>query len=269
MDCAEIRDRLRAGELPAGEAAERHLGRCAACRELVENGAAVGRALAREPAETVGSVEPDVWASLERRLAAEKGVRAWLRSRATSGRVLVAGAGATAIMLVAWLVGGGVRLAEASALWLGIFFAAAGVGLAVVLAPLGRPRLGRAPSTALAIAGLGLPLLYALSSVALAGPAPDPGGPGFAARAFGCFAFGAMLSIPFLLVLWLLDRQDFGLSRLLVRAGAVSGLVANGALVLHCPDTSPLHLVAGHAAVGLVLVLLGIAFGARPVGAAR
>ena len=37
-------------------------------------------------------------------------------------------------------------------------------------------------------------------------------------------------------------------------AAAAAGLVANMALVLHCPGTRPLHLIIAHAPLGLLLL---------------
>jgi hypothetical protein len=37
----------------------------------------------------------------------------------------------------------------------------------------------------------------------------------------------------------------------------LAGLVANAALALHCSNTAPLHLAAGHATIGAALAGIG------------
>ncbi|HEX6272122.1 MAG TPA: hypothetical protein VFZ53_03755, partial [Polyangiaceae bacterium] len=88
VDCTEIRDALLAGTAPDGPGVEEHLRACEACAELLDDHGALGRELSR--AEPPAGDHAALWASLEGALRAEKGPRAWLRSRATPVRLLLA-----------------------------------------------------------------------------------------------------------------------------------------------------------------------------------
>jgi hypothetical protein len=137
-----------------------------------------------------------------------------------------------------------------------------GVGLAIslllLLRSLGRPRARAGVQAAMVAFGLSIPLVLAL----LPGPhAAHPASAGHGAdlwpRALACFAYGTGLALPFLGTLWAVARSDrvasFGLSL----AAAAAGLVANAALLVHCPIVHLDHLLLGHASIGVVLVLGG------------
>jgi hypothetical protein len=81
---------------------------------------------------------------------------------------------------------------------------------------------------------------------------------GFAEQAFACFAYGSLLALPFVIVVWTLDRSERARLVLLTGLAGVAGLVANGALALHCSNTAPLHLAAGHATIGSALAGIGV-----------
>ena len=74
-------------------------------------------------------------------------------------------------------------------------------------------------------------------------------------HATGCFLFGSLLALPFLGLAWALERSDRLPASVLLFAGAASGLVANAALLLHCPLNDRCHLFLGHATIGLALTV--------------
>lgn len=265
MDCAEIRNTLLGGSVPAGPAVESHVRDCAPCSELLQNQAALGRKLSRnEPAELDrrwGGGPTDqrdagpLWSSIDSAISADSGPRAWLRSRKTWVRVILATAVGAVIVAV-----GGQSAAEfvpraQAVTWL-VLFSLVGLScLWVLVAPLGRPRPAAGTREALAWVALSLPLAYALASSRT--PRATPGELGFAEQAFACFAYGSVLALPFLVVVWTLDRSDRPRLMLLAGMAGVAGLVANSALALHCPNTSPLHLATGHATIGAALAGIG------------
>jgi len=255
MDCAEIRDALLSGSAPAGPGVEAHVRECEACAELLRDRGELGKALSR--GEAPSQPNPDLWSSLEGALRAESGPRAWLRSRATPVRLLIAALVASAIVTYGGRAAeGGVAPAERPLVWLVAFTLVGFACLSVLVAPLGRPRPPPGVRLAIVLAALALPLLYASSSVASLAPA-SPQQFTFAEQALGCFAYGTFLVLPFLFVVWALDRGERPFLGLVAGVGAVAGLVANVALALHCPNTEPAHIAAGHATIGGALASLG------------
>jgi len=100
LECAEIRRGFVAGRVPAGPEVDAHRKRCSQCRELFENGAALGRGLGRAVLPEVSA--DDLFGLVERDLSRETGLRARLRALPTRARVgsLIA----VAAGLVAWQV---------------------------------------------------------------------------------------------------------------------------------------------------------------------
>src|SRR5262245_35960030 len=134
MDCAEIRDALLAGSVPSGPEVEAHVRGCSACEELLADEGALGRALSRN--ETPAIASDELFASLERRVLAESGPRAWLRSRPTpvrAGVALLAGATVVAIGGRSALGGGSGAFTTP---WIALFALAATACLWMFVAPL-------------------------------------------------------------------------------------------------------------------------------------
>jgi hypothetical protein len=132
--------------------------------------------------------------------------------------------------------------------WLVVFSLAGLASLWVLVAPLGRPRPAVRTREATVWFALGLPLVCALASSS--GPGTPAAELGFAEQALACFVYGSVLALPFFVVVWTLDRSDRPRLMLLTGMAGVAGLVANAALALHCSNTAPLHLAAGHATIG-------------------
>jgi hypothetical protein len=255
MDCTEIRDALLAGSVPTGPGVEAHVRDCAACGELLSNEGALGRALSRSEMPPVSGEE--LFASVERAVLAESGPRAWLRSRPTPVRALVAVLAGAAVVAIGGRSAVGGAAPGTNAPWLAAFGLAATACLWMLVAPLGRPRPPMALRFALVASALLLPFGYA--ALASAPPSPSTGAVelGFAEQAVACFSYGSFLALPFLAVVWAVERSDRPFLLLLVGLGAVAGVVANAALALHCPNTESAHLALGHATVGVALALAG------------
>ena len=251
MDCAEIRDVLLAGSAPAGPDVEAHLRDCAPCTELLRDHGTLGRALSKSTAPGTDSAE--LWTSVESALGAETGARAWMRSRRAPIRLLVAVAVAVVMVVLGSRTSGGP--AELPIAWVVAFALVGLVGLAGLLAPLGRPQPAPRMRWALIGGALSLPLVYALASQLPSTAASSE--LGFVEQAVGCFAYGVFLALPFLVVVWLLERNDRPWLTVLAATGAIAGLVANAALALHCPNTDPAHLTVGHATIGIAFAFLG------------
>jgi hypothetical protein len=246
VDCAEIRSGFAGGTVPEGPAVARHLEVCPACRELFENGAALGRQLARavRPQVEVG----DLFGAVERDLQGEVGLHARLRSLPSRLRaaVLVAfGLGLAALQFLAEPRGDFDRYG------LDVF---AGVSLVLGASLVwGALRLVRGVSVPargegrLAFSLLVLPAL--LSFVVPLGVLYDPPPPDWASP-FDCFSYGVALVVPLVALSWLFERRErMPLSALLV-AGAVAGIAANLLLNAHCASVHLGHLLVGHASIG-------------------
>jgi hypothetical protein len=70
-----------------------------------------------------------------------------------------------------------------------------------------------------------------------------------------CFLRGALLATPLIAILWASDRSAHNRRYTALLAGLLAGLAGNVALFLHCRIDHPLHLVAGHASIGVALAL--------------
>lgn len=246
--CEDVRDALLAGRAPEAELVE-HAKECAQCADLFANEAALGRSLATAGADTL--LDPALWGELERELGAEKGARAWLRSRPTRLRTALALGGVlvvTALGLRHLRPNWDALPTPVLAAWLFAFVGAAGVALRVALPVLAGEDARKATSLA---AAFGLPLVYGALAAPSFGGAPFVATP-FFASALSCFVYGTLLSLPLAALVWSLDRGAGSRARVFA-AAAASGLAANAALLLHCPATDAAHLLAGHGAIGLVL----------------
>lgn len=137
-----------------------------------------------------------------------------------------------------------------------------------VLAPLHRVESLPERSDLVLVAAFVLPFLWALL---------PPGALSHTAHTVAikrdCLALGIALGALTIVALRALDRAADTEPRTVPMVAAAGGLVANLALVLHCPQTRLLHLVLVHAPIGLVLLFLyrrALSFrAARATGNAR
>jgi len=185
------------------------------------------------------------------RLAAERGIGAWARSRTTAVR-----RGSWAVLLVVGAVAVSKRpdlahyplsyLAPAALAFAGLALWAA----LWALRPLHRPAPHRL-QVGLLSAGLAVaPLVFALLPEAYgAAGASSPVPPEALPTAWECFIFGTLAGAPFAAVGWLLDRGGLVAGGRLLLMSLAAAAVGNLLLLLHCPNTDPVHLLAGHASV--------------------
>jgi hypothetical protein len=221
--------------------------------------------LAAEAAEDGGLGGLDLerlQADLQGKIAQERGLAAWLRSRPTPVRGLFAGAAVAALGVVTvavWLrpdfdVYPAGRMLALLGLLVGLIM----LDLILVLWPLQLPAAPRWLALSAAIAApLGLLILYAMPAAHTAHPrslSPD----GLWPMIWGaqrCLFFGTLAAAGIYAVLRGLDR---GGSRRLPLMAACAGLAANLMLQLHCPMTAQAHLLFGH--LGVVGVCFGVAW---------
>jgi hypothetical protein len=235
---------------------EEHVRVCPHCAELFRQHGALGQHLGAG-----GEVAPDpgLLAAVEQDLAREHGPRAWLRSRSTPLRFALALLTAALVFTLVYLQAPRPDFATASdERWYAL---AALLLLGVVLGADGALRvLGRAQPSSLvgaALTVLSLPLLVALLPEADGPPPAAVAGAGadFARSSLRCLCFGLLISAPLGTLLWFVSREDrLALASLIFVAGA-AGVGANLALHAHCAISSPGHLIAGHATVGLAWLL--------------
>jgi hypothetical protein len=251
MDCAEIRDAFARGVVLANADVQAHLRVCLHCRELFQRDAALGRSLASAADASVPFPEA-FFGQLEARIARETGLRAWLRSRPSKLRFLLAALS----VLAAVGVGGVLKIRPDFSgysrarlvLLLGLY--ALGILVAFGRELVLSVRRGSASDHfGLLLGALGLPFLIAFAPATEASRGFGPGG------ALGCFAFGALLTLPTAALLWAFDRDDQLSLRTVCSSAAALGLSANLVLELHCPNGNRLHVLLGHASLGLAWLL--------------
>ncbi|MFZ5893287.1 MAG: hypothetical protein ACOY0T_19665 [Myxococcota bacterium] len=252
MDCADILDSLSRGEVPDGAEVREHVGVCEHCRELLADGGVLGAALVK--AKTVSAPATDgELQELTALIDREVGVRAWLRSQRKDRRTIITLAlfsvsAATSFLLKPrnfWP-----NEVLGTVLSLVLLLAALVATIRGFMEPLSTPHSNRRRAIA-AACGLLLPFLLALLPALLDATTHWP-----AAKATACLIYGAAFSVPLFAGLWLFDRAErLSFTSLYALAGA-SGLAGNLILILHCPSRAPLHLLLGHATVGLFVLVV-------------
>lgn len=86
-------------------------------------------------------------------------------------------------------------------------------------------------------------------------------GPGVtAAGAERCFAFGSLNAFAVAAVVWLFQRGSRPAGWRLGAAACAGGLAGFASLQLHCPSRDVSHLLIGHAAVGIFLTGVALAY---------
>jgi hypothetical protein len=242
MDCAQVRDAFMKGVLLPPELVQAHLQRCPQCRELFEREAELGRSLASQAAVAVPFPD-DFFEQIEARVARETGLRAWLRSRPTNLR----GMFAVLSLLLVVLFGG---IAKPRPDWADYptsrLVLLLGLYSVLVLLAIGKELTLSAPEKSRSLLGaLAIPFLIAFAPATEASRHAGPEG------ALNCFLYGALLTVPSALLLWAFDRNDKPALRSVVLSAVALGLSANLVLELHCPSGNTLHLLLGHASIGL------------------
>lgn len=270
MKCTEVREVFLSGKPVTGEQASaahrEHVAVCPVCRQLYSEDAPTPEAeLSAEPP----LMDLDVLRSAVLADQAAEEATLWSKLRSVSQRVrwVVAIGGVLFAVVVGVLrhrvdidvyPGGRMAAALVSQLALTLFMCA------VLLRPLYKPLWPRRlmPFGVLAL------LLPLTLSVLPAAQSPNPESwlgvnEDFLARVLSCAAWGTVVAAPFVALLLLIDRHGGRWRSLHLSTAVTGGVVANLALQLHCPLVSPVHLVPGHATVGLILlgiVAVGIKF---------
>ncbi|HVY29967.1 MAG TPA: hypothetical protein VHB79_25595 [Polyangiaceae bacterium] len=255
LECAEIRSSFVAGRIPAGLEVEEHLKWCPHCRELFENGAELGRRLAR--AVLPEASPDDLFALVDREVQREVGLRARLRALPTRLRAVILGG--VALLLAAAHLGLRRRIDfdqySPAVFWVVAAVLAAAIALGVwrllrgSTAPLAFVARERSAAFGLLVTPAAAALLVPLGSTSEKWLSTF-GDPQY------CFLYGAVLSLPLLGLYWLFERRDRVPLVALVTAGAVAGLAGNLLLFTHCPSAHLGHLLLGHATIGVALSLL-------------
>jgi hypothetical protein len=251
MDCAEIRDSFARGVVPTGADVEAHKRACGHCSELFASQAELGRRLAGAAVLPMPLAD-ELFAQLEADVARETGLRAWLRSRPTRLRFAIA---ALSVLLVV-VLGGALRerpdFADYPRARLALLLSVYAAGILLAFGKelyLPARRGSPAFQLGLLLAALGLPFLIAFAPATEASRQLGPEG------ALNCFVYGALLTVPTAALLWAFDRDD----RVSLRSASLSavalGLSANLVLELHCPSGNALHLLLGHASLGMAWLL--------------
>jgi hypothetical protein len=240
LDCVDVREALFAGR-PLSAVEAEHAATCPVCSASLPGG--------DEPSH-------ELLAEVESALRHETGFVAWLRSLPTMVR-LFAGIDAAALFAV------GMALTrprwtfaplpvDRVVLVLSVLFVLVAMLLRLSL----RPLQVAAPSAGVVrgslLAALLVPVYFALTPPNPEAAALDA--PGMAAATLGCFLFGAIPGVLLVVALRALDRNAHRAMDVALLAAACGGLAGNAALELHCPSVAPLHLLLGHASVGVALV---------------
>lgn len=245
VDCLAVRDARSRGEALSPEAAA-HAERCPICSARVD-------AL---PAP--GWDGDQVFSSLTAELDKERGLLGRLRAMKTSARGLAAAGAAFSVWAGIALFRPRSRLAPLPVTRVVVVVTVLSVLLALTvrlaLRPLHAPPVSRRSLGLALFAGLAVPFLFAAVSRDVTA---------YASSAAGCFALGGALGAAFMGLLFAFDRGALSAKSTGFLAAAAGGLAANAALELHCPSSDPAHLVLGHATVGVALLALYAARGAR------
>ncbi len=268
FDCNDLRDALLSGASLDDPQVRAHVQGCAGCAELLAEDAALGHALAAAPAAAPEIDLSGMLAGLDGALAQEQSKLAWLRNRPTTVRI----AAVVGLGLVIALIGGAAKMrpdlpvypvARLALTVLG-YVALMAVAAVVALRPMYRPALPRGVAAGLLALAVvvpfliaGMPQAHADFTASLAGTGDE-----LIPRAFACFRYGVMLSLPVFAVAAFADRNALRAGLLPVLLGAAAGLIGVVSLELHCPITEPAHLLLGHATVAACLALIALGIGA-------
>ncbi|RJO71885.1 MAG: DUF1109 family protein [Myxococcales bacterium] len=224
-------------------------------------GETLARLLARVREQTAGTEVSRLKGDLDARLKAERGLASRLRSLATGKRLglLVLALLALSVFVLLFMRRpdfGRYPLGRMAAA-LAAFAAAAAALFLYGLRPLYKPEPSRTALFLVAVVAVFMPWLFALLPHAYTGEWLVPAFHDHTPKAaLACLIFGTVSGLPFVWLLWALERGSLGSARRSFFAVAAAALVGNIALQLHCPVPDPFHLALGHASV--LLPLLGV-----------
>lgn len=247
LDCADVRRSFVAGRVPSGPELSVHLAGCPECRELFEDDARLGRSLA---GAMLPEVDPgELFGLVDREITRERGLRSQFRALPTRLRTSVVVLAAAMLLgsQLAWRPRPNLEQYSPAIFW----GSALVLGVVVIVGARWVLRGPHAPlGSARAEPWLALLLLLAPALVSLLAPL----GSAQAAELWGhpgyCFTYGALLTVPMVLLYWLFERRDTPPTTTLIAAGALAGVAANLLLHAHCPSAHPGHLLLGHVSIG-------------------
>lgn len=250
MECAEFRAALISERASTELAA--HVASCPACaHSLAELAAALpGVELDGTDEHAASELLPIV----QRALARERGLGAWLRSRPTASRVGASLVAAALLVLAVATLAPRIDLAVYPLGRIALFAAIYAFALAALVRRALAP-MQQASSTAvergLLAVGLGLPFaLGALPPAHLSHEVSTVG------HGHDCLALGTLLGFAFMGALRAFDRDAGSGSRMPWLMWAAGSLIANIALLFHCPIARPLHMWIVHGTLVPVALLL-------------
>jgi hypothetical protein len=194
------------------------------------------------------------FSSLTASLASERGLVARLREARTSSRLLAATGAVFLVLAGVGFFWSRSRLAPVPLTRVVVVVSVLSVLLALavrlVLRPMQSPPVSRRALWISLLAGLVVPFVFAAT------PHEAQAAATFSSSALRCFVIGGTLGAAFVGLLYAFDRRELSARPTGFLAAAAGGLAANAALELHCPSTDPLHLVLGHATIGVALLAL-------------
>jgi hypothetical protein len=245
--CVVVRDSRSRGEALSPEAAE-HAEGCPVCRADPES-------LAASPWDPEAE-----FASLATSLSSEQGLLGRLRETRTTSRLLAATGVAFLVLAGVGFVTPRSRIAPMPVtrvvLVVSVLSVLFALGTRLVLRPMQSPPPSRRVLSLALLGGLLAPFLFAAVST-------DSHAAEYSASALRCFLVGGALGAGFVGLLYAFDRGELASSATGPIAAVAGGLGANAALELHCASSDPVHLMLGHATIGVALLLLFAARSAR------
>jgi hypothetical protein len=243
IDCVDVRESRFAGRPLSGAEAE-HAASCPVC--------------SRAQGDALPGLPGDLFAELENAVQRDRGFTGWLRGLPTPVRLVAAIDSAAVLVLAMVLVRPRWTFGPMPLFRVVPVVAVLALELGVVLWLVLRPLYAAPPNRRLVVgsivAGLLVPVLFAL--VPAAAPLGRPEPPDMTTATVACFLFGAVPGGLLVFALRALDRNAHGGTDVAILAAVGGGLAGNAALELHCPSAAPLHLLLGHATIGIALVVL-------------
>lgn len=265
MNCSDVHHAIREGRADEPSVLA-HAETCDSCAELLAESGALGLALADLPVlpPVLEAPRPDrAWAAIQ----SERGFWAWGRGLSTPVKAM--GMVVTVVLVLAGVLWGHPRPDLAAypmdrmALVLGVLGAVLGIVAWARMRPLHRAPLTW--RTSLVLASVAIPLVVAGLDEAVTGHMASMNKGPFWPVTINCFVTGSGLGLAVaLLAQWFERRQQQPLVVVGLSAAAM-GLTGNIAMQLFCPITDPMHLLLGHASIGVAwaIVAVGIAWMVR------
>ncbi|HMJ54774.1 MAG TPA: NrsF family protein [Polyangiaceae bacterium] len=250
MKCREARRAVLGGRTLSAPTIREHLKSCGGCRALAAELSRSFRASSGQGGVATEAELDTLLQHVERVIAGEKGLAAWMRGMPTRWRVVLASSAAAALAVAFGVASPRLDLdaypQTRLLLSVGAFLVLLGTLIVLNLRPLQRPELSTR-SLIFAFVALAVPFLIALL------PEAQLSSPVVRRDVHDCLLVGCICGAALMALLRVLDRSTSDARSLLVPAAA-GGVLGNVALFFHCPAVSPLHLALVHAPTGFVLL---------------